>query len=98
MKINRKTVEHIARLAALELSEEEVERFQNQLGRILEYIDKLQELDLSGVEPYQHRIPRKQLYREDQPEESCTVDACLQNAPEREDRYFKVPRVLGGET
>lgn len=98
MSIDEKLVRHIADLAALELTEEEVNKFKNQLGRILEYIEKLQELELTNVEPFEHNIPREKKFREDKVIPSETMEACLDNAPEAKDSYFKVPKVIGGES
>ena len=98
MKITRETVEHVARLAALELSSEEIERFTHQLSRILEYIDQLQQLDLEEIPPFRHVLPRREYYREDRPQAGLEGREALSQAPEGEQGLFKVPRVLGGES
>jgi len=93
-KITLKDVEHVARLARLELSVEENDRMRAQLDRILSYIDKLKELDISGVEPTSHAIPMTNVMREDELKPSFPVDAMLANAPEREGDFFRVPKII----
>ena len=93
-KITLKEVEQVARLARLELSDEEKERMRFQLDRILTYIDKLKELDITGVEPTSHAIPITNVMREDELKPSFPVEAMLANAPEREGDFFKVPKII----
>jgi len=92
--ITREEVLHIAKLAKLELSEEEVELFREQLGRILEYFRKLEELNTEDVEPMKHVIPITNAFRADVPRESLTPEEALKNAPKRRDDYFEVPKVI----
>jgi len=87
-------VEHVARLARLELNEEEKRRFAEQLGAILEYAAKLNELDTSGVEPTTHVLPISNVLREDEVRPSWPLDEVLRNAPDSEDGQFRVPAVL----
>lgn len=94
MAIEIKDVEYTAKLARIDLSAEEKELFAQQLDRILEYINKLNEVDTSGVEPTTHVLPLKNVYREDKVQDSLPVDKVLQNAPEREGAFFKVPQVI----
>lgn len=96
MKITPELVEHVADLARLELSGEEKERMEDQLGKILEYIGLLDELDLSGVPPTSHVIDVHNVFREDEVRESLPVDKGLANAPEKAGTAFKVPRIIQG--
>jgi aspartyl-tRNA(Asn)/glutamyl-tRNA(Gln) amidotransferase subunit C len=93
-KITRREVEHVARLARLELTEEEQERMTAQLDSILGYIDTLNELDTSQVEPTTTVIPMVSVMREDVVRQSLSQDEALANAPDREDVYFRVPRII----
>ncbi|HSB79429.1 MAG TPA: Asp-tRNA(Asn)/Glu-tRNA(Gln) amidotransferase subunit GatC [Candidatus Methylomirabilis sp.] len=93
-KITRKEVEHVARLARLDLAEEEKERMTAQLDSILGYIDKLNELDTTHVEPTTTVIPMVSVMREDVVRPSLSQDEALANAPDREDVYFRVPRII----
>ena len=94
MKITRQEVEHVATLARLRFDEVEMERFTDQLNAILAYIDKLNELDTSGVEPTYHVLELVNVFREDQIEPSLPKELALANAPERADSFFKVPRIV----
>ena len=94
MKITREEVEHVARLARLGLSEEERERMRAQLDAILTYIDKLNELDTTDVEPTSHVIPITNVFREDKVWTSLSQDEALTNAPDRQEAFFRVPRIL----
>jgi aspartyl-tRNA(Asn)/glutamyl-tRNA(Gln) amidotransferase subunit C len=89
--ITRDEVLHVARLARLELTEEEVARFTEQLSAILEAVDKVSELDLSDVEPTAHPLDLVNVWAEDEPRPSIPADDALRNAPEREAGFFKVP-------
>jgi aspartyl-tRNA(Asn)/glutamyl-tRNA(Gln) amidotransferase subunit C len=91
MAISRDEVLHVARLARLELSEPELERFAEQLNAILEAVGKVGELDLSGVEPTAHPLELANVWAEDEPRPSLTVEEALANAPDREDDAFRVP-------
>lgn len=95
-KITRQEVDHVARLARLDLSEEERERMTQQLDRILAYMDKLNELDTSQVEPTTHVLPLQNVMREDAPRASLAQGDALANAPDREEAFFRVPRILEG--
>lgn len=94
MKITIKEVEHVARLARLELTKEEKEQMRAQLDSILSYIEKLNELDTSAVEPTSHVLPMKNVFREDEVRPSLPQEEALANAPERQDLFFRVPRIL----
>ncbi len=94
MKITAKEVRHVADLARLELSPEEVELFTGDMNRILDYMDQLDELDTGGVEPTSHVLALKNVFREDVVGESLTVDEVLANAPRREKGHFVVPKII----
>jgi aspartyl-tRNA(Asn)/glutamyl-tRNA(Gln) amidotransferase subunit C len=94
MKIDEAQVRRVAVLGRLELSDQEVSQFSTQLSAIFEYIEKLNELDTDNVEPLAHCLPVHNVFREDVPRPSLSNDDVLANAPEREDEYFKVPKIL----
>jgi aspartyl-tRNA(Asn)/glutamyl-tRNA(Gln) amidotransferase subunit C len=87
-------VEHVARLARLALSPDEMERFRHQLGLILEHAEKVSEVAADEVEPTSHPVPRSNVSRPDQPRPSLSQDEALAGAPEVEDGRFKVPRIV----
>jgi aspartyl-tRNA(Asn)/glutamyl-tRNA(Gln) amidotransferase subunit C len=91
MAISRDEVLHVARLARLALTDEEVERLGAQLNAILEAVGKVAELDLEGVEPTAHPLDLVNVWAEDEPHESLPVEEALANAPYREEGFFKVP-------
>ena len=91
MAISREEVLHVASLARLELSEDEVERFTEQLGAILDAVGKVSELDLTGVEPLSHPLDLSNVWAEDEPRASLPLDQALANAPDTEDDHFRVP-------
>lgn len=94
MSITLKDVEHVAKLARLELSEQEKEQFTGQLNAILKYAEKLNQLDTEGIEPTSHVLPVTNVMREDEVRESVSNETALKNAPDEEDGQFKVPAVL----
>ncbi|OIN97564.1 asparaginyl/glutamyl-tRNA amidotransferase subunit C [Candidatus Desantisbacteria bacterium CG1_02_38_46] len=94
MKIDKKTVEYIANLARLALTEKEKESFTGQLDKILNYIDKLNALDTSNIEPTFHAVPLKNVFRDDEVKPSLTQERALAMAPEKDRNYFKVPRII----
>ena len=91
MAISRDEVVHVARLARLALTEEELDRFAGQLDAILEAVGKVAELDLSDVEPTLHPLALSNVWAEDEPRPCLSVDEALANAPEAEDGAFRVP-------
>ncbi|HEY6031561.1 MAG TPA: Asp-tRNA(Asn)/Glu-tRNA(Gln) amidotransferase subunit GatC [Gaiellaceae bacterium] len=91
MAISRDDVLHVARLARLELSDAEVERFQEQLSAILDAVSKVQELDLADVPPTSHPLDVVNVWRDDEPRPSLPVEQALANAPDSQDDMFKVP-------
>ncbi len=98
MTIDRKVVDHVAQLARLDLSEQERTRYAEQLGRILEYCAKLNELDTTEVEPTSHVIAITNVFRDDVVGTSLPRDAVLAGAPDQEDGFFKVPPVIETES
>jgi aspartyl-tRNA(Asn)/glutamyl-tRNA(Gln) amidotransferase subunit C len=94
MKITREEVENVAVLARLELTGEEKDVFTGQMDAILAYVDKLNELDTSGVIPTAHAVPMENSFRDDEARPSIGVDSALANAPERADGFFRVPKVI----
>jgi aspartyl-tRNA(Asn)/glutamyl-tRNA(Gln) amidotransferase subunit C len=89
--ISRDEVLHVARLARLALSDEEVERLGAQLNAILEAVGKVSELDLADVEPTAHPLELVNVWANDDPRESLSVEDALANAPDREAGFFRVP-------
>ena len=99
MALSKKDVEHVARLARLALSEEEKERYTQQLGQILTYIEKMSALDTANVAPTSHVLPLSNVWREDklEPSTSATLgspEEILANAPESKGPLFKVKKVM----
>ncbi len=94
MRITRAEVEHVARLARLELSEAEQATLTAQLDAILGYIAKLNELDTASVEPTSHVIPMVNVFREDEVRPSLPRDEAMANAPDRVEEFFRVPRII----
>jgi aspartyl-tRNA(Asn)/glutamyl-tRNA(Gln) amidotransferase subunit C len=94
-RVTLETVDHVARLARLSLTEEEKELFARQLEEILAWAESLQALDTSGVPPMSHPH-RTSALREDEPRSSPDRGAALESAPDAGDGLFRVPRVLGG--
>jgi len=93
-KITLQEVEHVARLARLELSGAEKERMRRELDGILSYIDKLRALDTTGVEPTSHAVPLTNVLRDDVEKPSLPRDEMLANAPDRNRELFRVPRII----
>jgi len=94
MAIDRKTVEHVAKLARLELGPEDLERYGKQLGAILDYIAQLEKLDLKDVEPLVHPAETSNVFRADEPRPSLPREEALKNAPEKTGDFFVVPKVV----
>lgn len=94
MAVDRGAVDHVARLARLDLSDAERERMSVELTHILEHAERIQALDLDGVEPTSQAVPLKNVMRKDDVTPSLTQDEALANAPEVEDGRFKVPRII----
>jgi aspartyl-tRNA(Asn)/glutamyl-tRNA(Gln) amidotransferase subunit C len=94
MALDRAAVDHVARLARLDLSDDERERMLAELSHILEHAERIQALDLDGVEPTSHAVPIVNAMREDVKTPSLPQEVALRNAPESEDGRFKVPRII----
>ena len=94
MKITISDVEHVARLARLELTEDEKNLFAGQMDAIIGYVEKLKELDTDGVMPTSHAVPMENAFRDDHLRPSIGVEKALGNAPQRADSFFKVPKVI----
>lgn len=94
MKLSREEVEHVALLARLALSEEEKERFRTQLSSILEYVEIISRLETAQIEPIYHVLPLQNVFRPDGIKKPFSRKEVLQNAPEQDDGYFKVPRII----
>ena len=92
--ISDETIEYVGILAKLELSDEEKEKAKADMGKMLDYIDKLNELDTSEVEPMSHVFPVNNVFREDVVKPSLDRELALSNAPQQEDGYFRVPKIL----
>lgn len=92
--ISDETIEYVGILAKLELSGEEKEAAKRDMGRMLDYIDKLNELDTEGVEPMSHVFPVQNVFREDVVTNGDGSEAALKNAPEEWDNMFVVPKTF----
>ncbi|MBM3220350.1 MAG: Asp-tRNA(Asn)/Glu-tRNA(Gln) amidotransferase subunit GatC [Candidatus Rokubacteria bacterium] len=92
--IERKDVEHVARLARLALSAAEIEKMREQLNGILAYIEKLNALATDDVEPTSHAVPMVNVMRDDAPGPCLPRDEALANAPDRAGEFFRVPRII----
>jgi len=93
-KIDETQVRKVAKLSRLELSDNEIEQFSGELSSIIEYIEKLNELDVDDVEPLAHCLPIHNVFRKDVVKPSLDNASALENAPDKHDGYFKVPKVL----
>lgn len=93
-RIDETLVKKVAKLARLELTETELKEFTVQLAEILEYVQKLNELDTEKIEPLAHCLPISNCFREDKVRPSLGTEKALANAPQREDEFFKVPKIL----
>jgi aspartyl-tRNA(Asn)/glutamyl-tRNA(Gln) amidotransferase subunit C len=90
-------VRHVAKLARLDLPESRLERLTGQLESILGYVAQIQKVDMTGVEPMAHAVPLHNVFRQDIVEPSLPLEKVLQNAPETDGPFFKVPKVIGGD-
>lgn len=93
-KIDQAQVRKVAKLSRLELTEAEVEEFTGQLSAILDYMEKMNELDTTNVEPLAHCLPISNVFRDDCVKESLGTEKTLSNAPQRDGGFFKVPKIL----
>jgi aspartyl-tRNA(Asn)/glutamyl-tRNA(Gln) amidotransferase subunit C len=96
-KIDIDQVRHVAKLARLALDEAKLAKLAGQLEHILSYVDKIAQLNTEGVEPMAHALPLHNVLRDDVMEPSLPIEEVLQNAPDRDGAFFKVPKVIGGD-
>lgn len=94
MSIDPKQVRHIARLARLSMSDEELDAMGSDLSDILAYIEKLDELDTSDVEPTSHVLDLTNVFRSDEQRPSLPADEALSNAPDRSGSFYRVPKII----
>ena len=92
--LNIELVRHVAELARIELSDAQCEEMTHQLRDVLQHVNKLQQLDTEGVEPMPHAVGRTNVLADDIAGKSLTPDEALRGAPEREENFFRVPKVL----
>ncbi len=92
--IENKDVMNIAKLSRLALTDEEVKLYSSQLNGILQYVEKLKELDTEGIDPTSHVLDLRNVMREDKAVPSLPVEDVLKNAPDRKDGFYRVPRII----
>jgi len=93
-KLTDEKVRHVAKLSRLKLTDQQVHHFAASLSHVLDYVDKLSAVDVAGVEPMAHPTDMVNRLRDDAPIEPIAVETALQNAPDAEPPFFKVPKVL----
>jgi aspartyl-tRNA(Asn)/glutamyl-tRNA(Gln) amidotransferase subunit C len=96
-RISLEQVRHVAKLSRLALSEEQLRKYAGQLEPILEYVAKIGQIDMREVEPMTHVLALHNVFREDVAEKSLPVEEVLKNAPEADGRFFRVPKIIGGD-
>ncbi len=94
MPLSREQVQHIATLARVGLSDDDITRFSEQLSEVLDYFERLRQVDTEGVPPTAHTLPLHNVFRDDEPGPSLDVEAVLANAPQREGDLFRVRAIL----
>jgi aspartyl-tRNA(Asn)/glutamyl-tRNA(Gln) amidotransferase subunit C len=94
MALSEKDVQYVAKLARLEVTDQEVAKYTDQLGDILQYVEQLNLLDTSNVEPLTHPLDMKNVFREDEIQPSLTQQEVLSNGPEVQSGHFKVPKIM----
>ncbi|MDD2680325.1 MAG: Asp-tRNA(Asn)/Glu-tRNA(Gln) amidotransferase subunit GatC [Candidatus Omnitrophica bacterium] len=94
MSIDKKTVEGVAHLARIELEPKELEKLSRQLEHILAFIDKLSALNTENIPPTSHILPINNVLRKDEPQDSLPVEKALLNAPDKQGKFFLVPKVI----
>lgn len=95
MSISKQDVMYVANLARLTLDEASIDTFADQVGKILDYVDSLRQVDTTGVEPTSHAIFLSNAFREDEPKPHPGTENALKNAPEKEAGQFVVPKIIG---
>lgn len=94
MKISAEEIKKIALLSRLEIKEDQMDAVGKQLNDILSYMDLMSQVDITDVQPTAHAVSLSNVMRDDVPQKSISNEAALQNAPEPDDGYFKVPKVI----
>jgi aspartyl-tRNA(Asn)/glutamyl-tRNA(Gln) amidotransferase subunit C len=94
MSVTEKDVRYVAHLARLQLSQDEVENLTQDMSKILDYMETLEELDTSDVEPLEHVIDMEYRLRDDKAREPLSHEEALKNAPDADSDYFRVPKVI----
>lgn len=94
MKVTREDVENVALLSRLSIKDEDMDKNISELNDFLEYVDRLQEVDTEKVMPTAHVLPVQNVFREDVVKPSLDRELALSNAPQQEDGYFRVPKIL----
>lgn len=97
MSATKKEVEHIAKLSKLKFSGEEIEKFTGDLNQILSYVEQLNELDTSNVEPLSHPVTYSKPLRKDELKHSVTAEEALKNSPHHDENFFLVPKVISSK-
>ena len=95
MRITKEEVEHVAKLARLEITDAEKEAFSQQLSTILTHMEQLRSVDTTGIEPTATVVEQTNVFREDKVRPFLPVEMALRNAPESQDGYFVVPKIIG---
>ncbi|GEL76702.1 Asp-tRNA(Asn)/Glu-tRNA(Gln) amidotransferase subunit GatC [Tenuibacillus multivorans] len=93
-KISKDQVKHVANLARLAITEDEAEKYSEQLSDIIDFAEQLNELDTTNVEPTTHVLDMKNVLRKDEPKEWISKEDALKNAPDKQDGQFRVPSIL----
>ncbi|MDP2938102.1 MAG: Asp-tRNA(Asn)/Glu-tRNA(Gln) amidotransferase subunit GatC [Candidatus Omnitrophota bacterium] len=94
MAITKDTVKYVAHLARIDLKPKELEKLSQQLQEILGFIDKLKRVDIKEIAPTSHILPINNVLRDDKPGESLSSDKALENVPQRQGKFFSVPKVI----
>lgn len=94
MAITKDTVKYVAHLARIDLAAKELETLSRQLEDILDFIDKLKQVDIKDIAPTSHILPINNVLRDDSPRESLSSDQALENAPRKHGNFFGVPKVI----
>jgi aspartyl-tRNA(Asn)/glutamyl-tRNA(Gln) amidotransferase subunit C len=97
VRITPEKVREVAKLARLHLDDPRIDRLAGQIQSILGYVDKISGVDVTGIEPMAHAVPLANVLREDTLQPSLPLEKVLQNAPETDGPFFKVPKVIGGD-
>jgi aspartyl-tRNA(Asn)/glutamyl-tRNA(Gln) amidotransferase subunit C len=94
MAVTKKDIEKIAELSMLEFTDSELESYTKEMNKILDYVEKLNELDTKSVKPLSHPIENENVFRDDKLKKSVSQEEALKNAPDRTTEHFKVPKVI----